>query len=78
MTVNRAVSIFAGFMIMLSLALAHFTGQIDLSRPSWLWFTAFVGANLFRMGVTGFCAAAKIFKTLGLKDGVAGEAVCCN
>lgn len=78
MTVNRAVSIFAGFMIMLSLALAHFTDQIDLSRPSWLWFTAFVEANLFQMGFTGFCPAAKIFKVLGLKNSVAGEAACCN
>ena len=36
MTVNRAVSIFAGFMIMLTLVLAHFSGQIDLSHLSWL------------------------------------------
>ena len=78
MTVNRAVSIFAGFMIMLSLALAHFTGQIDLSRLSWLWFTAFVGANLFQMGFTGFCPAARIFKALGLKDRAAGGSACCN
>ena len=76
MTVNRAVSIFAGFMIMLSLALAHFTGQIDLSHLSWLWFTAFVGANLFQMGFTGFCPAASIFKALGLKDSSGGQACC--
>ena len=76
MTVNRAVTIFAGFMIMLSLALAHFTGQIDMSRLSWLWFTAFVGANLFQMGFTGFCPAAKIFKALGLKDSTGGRACC--
>jgi len=74
MTVNRAVSIFAGFMIMLSLALAHFTGQINLGQMSWLWFTAFVGANLFQMGFTGFCPAASIFKALGLKDSKGGAA----
>jgi len=74
MTVNRAVSIFAGFTIMLSLALAHFTGQIDMSQLSWLWFTAFVGANLFQMGFTGFCPAASIFRMFGLKDG--GGAAC--
>lgn len=68
MTVNRAVSIFAGFMIMASLALAHFTGQIDLGQMSWLWLTAFVGANLFQMGFTGFCPAAKVMRMLGLKD----------
>jgi hypothetical protein len=76
MTVNRAVSIFAGFMIMLSLALAHFSGQIDMTRLSWLWFTAFVGANLFQMGFTGFCPAAKIFKALGLRDSTAGQSCC--
>lgn len=77
MSVNRAVSIFAGFMIMLTLALAHFTGQVDLSHLSWLWFTAFVGANLFQMGFTGFCPAAKIFKALGLKD-ASENASCCS
>lgn len=68
MTVNRAVSIFAGFMVMASLALAHFNGQINLGQMSWLWLTAFVGVNLFQMGFTGFCPAVKIMKALGLKD----------
>lgn len=68
MTVNRAVSVFAGFMIVLSLALAHFTGQINLGQMSWLWLTAFVGVNLFQMGFTGFCPAAEIMKALGLKE----------
>ncbi|MDR3368897.1 DUF2892 domain-containing protein [Rhodoferax sp.] len=68
MTVNRAVSIFAGFMIMASLAAAHFSGQISLGSMSWLWLTAFVGANLFQMGFTGFCPAASIMRALGLKD----------
>lgn len=77
MTVNRAVSAFAGFMIMASLALAHFMGQIDLSQASWLWFTAFVGANLFQMGFTGFCPAAKAFKAFGLKEAT-GSQSCCN
>jgi hypothetical protein len=35
---------------------------------SWLWLTAFVGANLFQMGFTGFCPAASIMKAMGLKD----------
>jgi len=68
MTVNRAISIFAGFMIMASLALAHFSGQINLGQLSWLWLTAFVGANLFQMGFTGFCPAARIMKALGMKE----------
>ena len=71
MTVNRAISIFAGFMIMASLALAHFSGQINLGQLSWLWLTFFVGANLFQMGFTGFCHAAKVMKALGMKDATA-------
>ena len=74
MTVNRAVSVFAGLMIVASLALAHFIGQIDLSHLSWLWLTAFVGLNLFQMGFTGFCPAATIFKTLGVKESEGGAA----
>ncbi len=68
MTVNRAVTIFAGFMVMLSLALAHFTGQIDLTKMSWLWLTAFVGFNLFQSGFTGFCPLASVLRKMGLQD----------
>ena len=74
MTVNRAVSVFAGFMIVASLALAHFSGQIDLSHLSWLWLTAFVGLNLFQMGFTGFCPAAMLFKALGVRHTESGAA----
>lgn len=68
MTVNRAISIMAGFMILASLALAHFSGQINLGQMSWLWLTVFVGFNLFQMGFTGFCPAAKIFKAMGCSE----------
>lgn len=68
MTVQSAICSFAGFMILLSLGLAHATGSIDLTKVSWLWLTAFVGANLFQFGITGFCPAGRIFKALGLKD----------
>lgn len=68
MTVNRIVRIVAGFFIMLSLALAHFNGQVDLSRMSWLWFTLFVGANLFQSGFTTFCPLDTILKKLGVPD----------
>ncbi|MCE5360819.1 DUF2892 domain-containing protein [Candidatus Igneacidithiobacillus taiwanensis] len=68
MTVNRMVSIMAGFMVLLSLVLAQISHQIDLLHPTWLWLTAFVGLNLFQMGFTGFCPAAKVFKALGMKE----------
>jgi hypothetical protein len=68
MTVNRIVRIVAGFFIMLSLGLAHFTGQVDLSQVSWLWFTLFVGANLFQSGFTQFCPMDSILRKLGVPE----------
>lgn len=69
MTVERLVRIIAGFFIMLSLALAHASGSIDLSKLSWLWFTAFVGFNLFQSGITRFCPMDIMLKKAGVKQG---------
>ena len=68
MNVERYVRIIAGAFIMLSLVLAHATGQADLSKLSWLWFTAFVGINLFQSGFTQFCPLVNILKKLGVKE----------
>jgi len=68
MNVNQWVRIFAGAFIMLSLALAHFSGQADLSHVSWLWFTAFVGINLFQSGFTKFCPLEIFLKMAGVKE----------
>ena len=75
MTASSLVNVFAGTVIMGSLAAAHFMGQIDMSNMSFLWITAFVGFNLFQMGFTGFCPAKKIFKMFGAKD---SEGSCCS
>jgi hypothetical protein len=56
----------AGTFIILSLALAHLGGQINMANVSWLWFTAFVGLNLFQSGLTGFCPSTKILKKIGV------------
>ncbi len=77
MTVNRIVRIVAGFFIMLSLGLAHAMGQVDLSHTSWLWFTLFVGANLFQSGFTTFCPLDSILKKLGVPE-TAGCGSGCN
>ncbi|MDA8129441.1 MAG: DUF2892 domain-containing protein [Betaproteobacteria bacterium] len=69
MTVERLVRIIAGFFIMLSLALAHITGSVDMSHVSWLWFTAFVGFNLFQSGITRFCPMDLMLKKAGVKSG---------
>jgi hypothetical protein len=72
MTVNRIVRIIAGFFILLSLGLAHAQGQVDLTQMSWLWFTLFVGANLFQSGFTNFCPLDKILKKLGVSESASG------
>lgn len=74
MTVERLVRIIAGFFIMLSLALAHFSGSIDISGISWLWFTAFVGLNLFQSGFSRFCPLEIILKKAGVREGGS----CCS
>ncbi len=71
MNVNQWVRIFAGLFIMLSLGLAHFNGQADLSQMSWLWFTAFVGVNLFQSGFTKFCPLEIFLKMAGVKESCA-------
>jgi len=67
MTTDRIVRIVAGFMILLTLALAHFTGQIDMTKLSWLWLTAFVGLNLFQSGFTRFCPLDTILEKMGIR-----------
>jgi hypothetical protein len=68
MTVNQFVRIFAGAFILISLTLAHLNGQVDMSKLSWLWFTAFVGANLFQSGFTKFCPLENMLRKCGVKD----------
>lgn len=65
MSIDRMVMAFAGSFILISLALAHW------HSPNWLWFTAFVGANLLQASFTGFCPLAIILKKLGIKPGCA-------
>jgi hypothetical protein len=68
MSVNRLIRIFAGSFILLSLTLAHLNGQADLSHLSWLWFTAFVGANLLQSGFTRFCPLEIMLRKAGAQD----------
>ncbi|NTW81940.1 MAG: DUF2892 domain-containing protein [Chlorobiaceae bacterium] len=38
-------------------------------NQNWLWFTGFVGANLFQAAFTGFCPLAMILKAAGIHLG---------
>ena len=65
MTIDRAVFIFAGLVVVLGVAL-ELTVNIW-----WLALTVFAGLNMIQAAFTGFCPAALIFKKLGAKPGVA-------
>ncbi len=67
MTTDRYVRIVAGLMILITLALAHLTGQTDLGQVSWLWLTAFIGLNLFQSGITRFCPLDSILAKMGVR-----------
>ncbi|OYY94760.1 MAG: rhodanese [Hydrogenophilales bacterium 28-61-23] len=69
MTIERIIRIMAGVMILLSLTLAHFMGQIDMSSLSWLWLTAFIGLNLLQSGFTGICPPESLLKKMGFQSG---------
>lgn len=69
MTTERVIRIIAGFFIMLSVCLSAGFNGTTLNEPTWLWFTLFVGANLFQSGFTRWCLMEKILIKLGVKPG---------
>jgi hypothetical protein len=60
--INRLIRAIAGSFILLSLVLAIYVNQ------NWLWFTAFVGANLVQSSLTKWCLMEDILKKFGIKD----------
>lgn len=68
MNVERIVRIVAGFMVLLSLALGVEGSPLYVSGY-WLWFTAFVGLNLFQSGFTRFCPLDLILRKAGVPAG---------
>ena len=67
MTVDRYIRVFAGFFILLSLALGVSASPLFVSQW-WLAFTAFVGLNLFQFGFTNVCPLGWILKKLGVPE----------
>ena len=65
MNLDRLVFTFAGVFILLSVLMSVF------HSPYWLFFTAFVGANLLQASFTGFCPLAVLLKKAGVRTGPA-------
>ncbi len=59
---NRIVRGIAGTFIIISLLLAIYI------NINWLWFTAFVGANLLQSSLTQWCLMDTILEKIGVKD----------
>ena len=62
MTVDRWLRAIAGLFILVSVVLAV-TVSIN-----WLYFTAFVGLNLFQSAFTGWCPMITLLRKLGVPD----------
>ena len=61
MTVDRCIRMIAGAFIMASVALAYWVNL------NWLFFTAFVGLNLFQSSFTNWCPMMGILRKFGMK-----------
>jgi hypothetical protein len=66
MNAERIIRIVAGFMIMLTLSLGLEASPAFVSKY-FLFFTAFVGFNLFQSGFTKFCPLNNILSKFGIK-----------
>jgi hypothetical protein len=65
MTIDRAVFVFAGIIILVGVTLAYAVS------PWWILLTVFAGLNMIQAAFTGVCPAAMVFKRFGLEPGAA-------
>lgn len=62
MTVEAMLRLIAGAFVLASVLLGMFVDT------RFLWFTLFVGANLFQSGFTGWCPMMTILRKLGVPE----------
>jgi hypothetical protein len=62
MTVENKIRAFAGTFILASLVLSK------VHNPNWIYFTAFVGANLLQSSFTKFCPLEMILTKFETKN----------
>lgn len=70
MSVERALRMIAGTVVLVSVALGTFVS------PNWYWLTAFVGLNLFQSAFTNWCPMMAVLRKFGLRG--TGSASCCS
>lgn len=64
MTVERALRLIAGFFVIVSVLLGLYVNR------NFLWFTMFVGLNLFQSGFSNWCPMMAILRRSALGAGV--------
>jgi len=65
MTLDRAVLMFAGCVVLLGILLSLTV------HPWWIALSVFAGLNMIQAAFTGICPAAMVFKKLGVRPGTA-------
>lgn len=62
MTVERALRLIAGALVALSVLLGMYV------HVNFLWFTLFVGLNLFQSAFTNWCPMMSVLRRIGLRQ----------
>jgi hypothetical protein len=63
MTIERALRLIAGILLLVSVALTVYVNHW------WVLFTAFIGLNLLQSGFTNWCPMINLLRALGLRSG---------
>ncbi len=63
MNVERWLRLIAGFFVIASVLLGMYV------HPYFLWFTVFVGANLFQSAFSNWCPMMAILRGVGVPEG---------
>jgi hypothetical protein len=66
MTLERWIRLIAGSFVTISVVLSY------VHSPYWLFFTLFVGLNLFQSALTRWCLMEKLLENLGVRSEAAG------
>ncbi len=78
MSRERWIRLIAGTFIIVSVALSYFHSRM------WLWFTLFVGVNLFQSALSGWCLMEDVLRKFGVgqaaprASSAAGPACGCS
>jgi hypothetical protein len=67
-TVERALRLIAGIFVTASVLLGIYV------HPNFLWFTLFVGVNLFQSGFTNWCPMMAILRKRGVPNATGSRA----